>query len=120
MRGSSTLRRRPWRADTRRRTWSSPRTPARSSTAGTWPRFRSIVTRGGLPKFSIYDTRHTYASHSLLMGAPITYVAKQLGHSKPTMTLQAYAHSIPSDDHALAEKLETWRTAQQAAKLVAR
>ena len=80
-------------------------------------RFRSIVTRSGLEKFSIYDTRHTYASHALLMGAPITYVAKQLGHSKPTMTLQAYAHWIPATDHGLADRLEAWRT--RAGELVA-
>jgi integrase len=72
-------------------------------------RFRALVRRAGLPQFSIYDTRHTYASHSLLMGAPVTYVAKQLGHSKPTTTLQHYAHWIPSGDPGLAEKLEAWR-----------
>jgi integrase len=72
-------------------------------------RFRAIIRKAGLPKFSIYDTRHTYASHALLMGAPVTYVSKQLGHSKPTTTLQHYAHWIPSADHGLADRLEQWR-----------
>jgi integrase len=81
-------------------------------------RFRALVTRAGLSKFSIYDGRHTYASHALLMGAPVTYVAKQLGHSKPTTTLQHYAHWIPSGDHGLADRLEAWRAQQRKAELV--
>jgi hypothetical protein len=35
----------------------------------------------------LYATRHIFAPHLLTMGAPITYVAAQLGHAKPTMTL---------------------------------
>jgi len=81
-------------------------------------RFRALVTRAGLPKFSIYDTRHTYASHALLMGAPVTYVSKQLGHSKPTTTLQHYAHWVPSGEHGLANRLEAWRAQQSKVELV--
>jgi hypothetical protein len=29
-------------------------------------------------------------------GVPITYVSKQLGHAKPTTTLQWYAHALPT------------------------
>jgi integrase len=77
-------------------------------------RFSTLVGRAGLPRFSIYDTRHTYASHLLALGAPITYVAAQLGHAKPTMTLQAYAHFLPQDSHGIAERLETWRSREVA------
>ena len=74
-------------------------------------RFREVVMRAGLPKFSLYCLRHTYASHLLAMGAPITYVSNQMGHTKPTTTLQHYAHFIPRGDRALADQLEAVRTA---------
>ena len=38
---------------------------------------------------------YTFATHLLAGGAPITYVAAQLGHRKPTTTLLFYAHWIP-------------------------
>jgi hypothetical protein len=34
----------------------------------------------------------------LAKGKPITYVAKQLGHEKPTTTLLWYAHWLPTSD----------------------
>jgi type III restriction enzyme len=72
-------------------------------------RFRAILLRAGLPKFNPYALRHSFASHLLAMGTAITYVSAQLGHAKPTMTLQAYAHYLPKDSHGVAEKLEAWR-----------
>jgi len=38
--------------------------------------------------FRVYDLRHTFASLLLAQGVPITYVSAQLGHSRPTTTLQ--------------------------------
>lgn len=72
-------------------------------------RFRTLLVRAGLPRFPLYATRHTFAPHLLTMGAPITYAAAELGHAKPTMTLAAYAHSLPRGDRALAGRLEVWR-----------
>jgi len=40
----------------------------------------------GLPRHRLYDLRHTFATHLLADRAPITYVAAQLGHRKPTTT----------------------------------
>jgi integrase len=74
-------------------------------------RFRAIVQRAGLPRFRVYDLRHTAASHLLMSGAPLTYVANQLGHARPSTTLQHYAHWLPRGDHGLAERLEVWRSA---------
>src|SRR5439155_8141634 len=69
----------------------------------------------GLPRFRLYDLRHTFATHLLAQGAPITYVAAQLGHAKPTTTLTYYAHWIPSGDKRYIERLERLRTAIPAA-----
>jgi integrase len=55
-----------------------------------------------------YDLRHTFASLLLAKGKAITYVAKQLGHSKPTTTLAYYARWISSgDDSSFVDELDT-------------
>src|SRR5437870_4746077 len=66
--------------------------------------FQALLRRAGLPRFRLYDLRHTYATQ-LLAGlpgvaepAPITYVAAQLGHQKPSTTLAFYAHWLPRGD----------------------
>ena len=57
--------------------------------------FALALEAAGLPNFRVYDLRHTFASLLLADGAPITYVAALLGHSKPTTTLQYYAQLAP-------------------------
>ena len=79
-------------------------------------RFKAVLVRAGLPKFPLYSLRHTFASHLLAMGAPIVYVANQMGHSKPTTTLQHYAHFLPRGDRALADRLEALRSGPQVVR----
>ncbi len=59
-----------------------------------------------------YDLRHTYATHLLAEGAPITYVAAQLGHAKATTTLAHYAHWIPEDNKGWVDRLAARRAAE--------
>ena len=81
-------------------------------------RFREVVK--GLPKFSLYSLRHTYASHHLAANTPLLYVSNQLGHTKPMTTLTFYAHFLPRGDRALADQLEAVRSAVQTPALKAR
>jgi hypothetical protein len=89
-----------------------------SSTAGTpldeskvAKRFRELVRAAGVPHCRPYDLRHSFASHLLAEGAPITYVAAQLGHRKPTTTLAFYAHWIPRGDKSHIDRLAAARLA---------
>lgn len=45
-----------------------------------------------------HSLRHTYASRLLAMGAPLTYVSKQLGHADPQITLRYYAKYLADAD----------------------
>ena len=75
-------------------------------------RFRRLLHRAKVSRFRLYDLRHTYATHLLGMGAPLTYVSAQLGHAKVTTTLNFYAHWLPTvADQVWAGRLERSRTA---------
>lgn len=58
--------------------------------------FRRAARAAGCPQARLYDLRHTYASLRLAAGAPLTYVAAQLGHATATTTLRFYARWIPT------------------------
>jgi len=79
-------------------------------------RFQTLLSQAGVPRHRLYDLRHTYASHALAAGAPITYVAAQLGHADATTTLRWYARWLPAGDRSWADRLATERVrAAQAA-----
>ena len=68
--------------------------------------FRRLLKNAGLPHYRVYDLRHTFASLLLAEGAPITYVAAQLGHSSPATTLRYYAKWIPSKGRRWVNSLD--------------
>jgi integrase len=71
--------------------------------------FRKVLLAAGLRHFRLYDLRHSFASHLLGAGLPITYVAAQLGHRTPTTTLLYYAHYLPTGDKGFIDRLEALR-----------
>jgi integrase len=50
--------------------------------------------------------RHSYASHLLKAGRPVTEVSRLLGHASPATTLRVYAHWVREDGAQAAEALE--------------
>ena len=48
------------------------------------------------PAVNFHQLRHTWASHSVMAGMPLTVVAKNLGHVSTKMVEQHYGHLAPS------------------------
>ena len=72
--------------------------------------FRKLLKFTGLPQIRFHDLRHTAATLMLNYGTPIPVVSKRLGHSKVSMTLDTYAHAIPSKHTEAAELMQKLMT----------
>jgi len=57
--------------------------------------FKKILNESGLREIRFHDLRHTSASMMLNNGISPIIVAKRLGHSKVSITLDTYGHLIP-------------------------
>jgi integrase len=51
---------------------------------------------------TFHGLRHTHASQLIAAGVDIVTVSKRLGHAKPSITLQVYAHMFKTDDSKAA------------------
>jgi Phage integrase family len=70
-------------------------------------RFAKVLKEAGLSGHRLYDLRHMFATALLARSVPVIYVASQLGHAKPTTTLQWYAHWLPQDsDKSFVDSLD--------------
>lgn len=67
--------------------------------------WRGILKEAGVPYKTFHCLRHTHATQLLAAGVPILEVAKRLGHSKASHTLNIYGHAIPDYDKSLPEKI---------------
>jgi len=66
-----------------------------------------ILDAAGLDRRGPHQMRHTFASLLLQDGVPITYVAAQLGHRDPSITLRVYSHWLPDASRArLVDRLD--------------
>jgi integrase len=49
----------------------------------------------------MHDLRHTYASHLILdLGLDVVSVSRQIGHARPSITSDIYAHLFDHARHA--------------------
>ncbi len=56
------------------------------------------------PAIRLHDLRHTHATLLLRGGEPVKVVSERLGHVSPTVTLTVYAHVMPGDQKAAADR----------------
>jgi integrase len=58
--------------------------------------FRRLVRRSGLPHIRLHDLRHTHATQLLIQGVNVKVVSERLGHASVAITLDIYAHTLPT------------------------
>ena len=100
------------RREALRHGWPEVPAPVFCSEAGTpldernvtrsWDRLRRRAQKQGVRPLRLHDARHTFASLALAAGRSIRWVAEQLGHSNPELTLRTYAHALPVEESDLA------------------
>ena len=83
----------------------SPRDPGRPL-HGELALWYTIRKEAGIEDVRLHDLRHTYASHAVMHGTPLTVVSRLLGHSRPTTTMR-YAHLGDREAEAAAERIGT-------------
>lgn len=75
--------------------------PCRTSNIGkSW---QTILRYANIPHRKFHCLRHTHATMLLASGVPVVEVAKRLGHSRPSHTLNLYGHAVPGYDKKLPE-----------------
>ena len=55
--------------------------------------FKRTLRNAGLPEIRFHDLMHTAATLMISNGIPVVVVSKILGHSKPSVTMNIYAHA---------------------------
>lgn len=69
--------------------------PDESNVGRAWRLLVTKAAREGVPRRRLHDLRHTFATHALDSGLPITTVGAWLGHADAGTTWRHYAHAIP-------------------------
>jgi hypothetical protein len=67
-----------------------------------WNRLRRKAQKRGVRPLRLHDARHTYASIALASGKSVRWVAAQLGHANPELTLRVYAHALREEESDLS------------------
>jgi integrase len=74
--------------------FTGPTGDPHQNTVGYW--WRQILRDAELSGIKLHDLRHFFASGPIAEGYDVVTVQRALGHSKPTTTLNTYAHLWPT------------------------
>jgi len=55
--------------------------------------FKRVLRNAGLPQIRFHNLRHTAVTLIISNGIPVVIVSRILGHSKPNVTMNIYAHA---------------------------
>ena len=69
-------------------------------------RFQEHIAAAGLPRQWFHDLRHACASQLLAQGVSPRVVMETLGHSQIGITMNLYAHVMPTLQRDAAERME--------------
>ena len=67
-----------------------------------WARLRRRAQAQGIRPLKLHAARHTWATLALESGKSIRWVADQLGHADPSLTIRVYAHFLPQQEADLS------------------
>jgi integrase len=65
--------------------------------------FGQLREGAGIRPGRLHDVHHAHATHLLTRGVPVHIVAARPGHSSPVVTLNVYAHVLPTSDEQAAD-----------------
>ena len=65
-----------------------------------------LIKRSGVPRIRVHHLRHTCASMLLAQGVPARVVMEVLGHSQLGVTMNLYAHVMPSALREAADAID--------------
>lgn len=68
--------------------------------------FKPLLARAGCPEVRFHDLRHSYATLALANGVQIRVVSDSLGHSRSSVTIDTYAHVLPSQERSAADRMD--------------
>jgi len=60
--------------------------------------YKKLIVKSGVRWRGINQTRHTYASHLISAGLPLTWVARQMGHNSIKMIEKHYSKWLPTNN----------------------
>ena len=73
--------------------------PDPSNVERCWRRVKRRAQKERVRPLKLHCTRHTWATFALQAGKNIRWVADQLGHSDPALTLRVYSHAMREEEH---------------------
>ncbi len=76
--------------------------PDPSNVERAWRRVRRRAQKLGVRPLKLHCARHTWATFALHAGRNIRWVADQLGHADPALTLRVYAHAMRNEETDLS------------------
>ncbi len=69
-------------------------------------RFEQLLAGSDLPRIRFHDLRHTCASLLLAQGEQARTIMEILGHSQISLTMNTYAHVMPTLKKEAARRLD--------------